>query len=148
MSFDKQWMGNILYVDEEYIKIEGKFEKEICHKFLGNIQIDSISIEYFWFKKGFNVFVFFNPDFSFRNYYCNISSFPTLTNNELSFIDFDIDVIVNDNFEVKILDFDEFQENALKFNYSLDIKRHIDSSLIELLTKIQQREFPFDSLLK
>ena len=143
-SISKQWVGEIIFQDEKHIKIRGVFNEEINHLRLGIIKPQTISIEYFWLDKGYNIFVFFEPDFSFRNFYCNICSKPQILDNILSFTDFDIDVLVNRNFETEILDMDEFEVNSLKYNYSTSLKIFIQENLTELLNLIQQRSFPFD----
>ena len=61
----------------------------------------------------------------------------------LDYIDLDIDVLVSKNFEVKILDREEFEENSKKFGYSDDLIAKTFNTLDEILNKIKIREFPF-----
>ena len=74
----------------------------------------TISYEFYWLDKWFNVFRFYEPDGTFRNFYCNINIPPTFENGILEYTDLDVDVIVDKNFSRTILDQDEFEENSLR----------------------------------
>ena len=143
----RSWKAEKRIRNKDFIKLEGIFTKDVNHLELGLIRAGTVSVEYFWLNKGYNIFVFFNSDKTFRNFYCNLTSYPKLDKRVLSYIDFDIDVIVNDRFEFKILDFDQFIESEKKYNYSPEIKRFVKKNLDELLELIELKEFPFDSII-
>jgi protein associated with RNAse G/E len=121
----------------------GEFEEELRHSELGVIRRGTISYEYYWLDRWYNVFKFFEPSGELRNFYCNLNMPPRFENNILDYVDLEIDVLVSKNFEVKILDREEFEENSKLFNYSTDLIKKTFDTLDELLKIIEAREFPF-----
>lgn len=130
--------------EDSLIVFVGEFEKEVRHSHLGVIRRGTISYEYYWLDRWFNVFRFHEPGGNLRNFYCNLNMPPKFQDGILDYIDLDIDILVWQNFEVEILDLDEFEENAEKFGYSDDLKEKVHATLDELLAMISLRQFPFD----
>ena len=122
----------------------GEFENDVSHSHLGLIRRGTISYEYYWLDRWYNVFRFHEPDGNFRNYYCNINMPPTYQNNVLDYVDLDIDVLVRDDLSLKMLDEDEYRRNSEVFNYPDELKASVERSLEELLNLIRNREFPFN----
>ena len=122
----------------------GEFENDVSHSHLGLICRGTISYEYYWLDRWYNVFRFHEPDGNFRNYYCNINMPPTYQNNVLDYVDLDIDVLVRDDLSLKMLDEDEYRRNSEVFNYPDELKASVERSLEELLNLIRNREFPFN----
>lgn len=143
-SIHKRWKADLIYEKGFLLKFKGVFENEIEHEHLGIIRPGTISIEYFWLDRWFNVFRFQEPDGSFRNFYCNINMPPTFRNEVLDFTDLDMDVVVWQNFNYEILDVEEFNENSKKFKYPVDVTEKAVKGLVELLRIIESKEFPFD----
>ncbi len=139
----KTWQCNFFGETDEILTLIGVFGKEVNHKFLGRIKPETTSIEYYWKREWFNVFAFFEPDTSFRNFYCNISSPPIFENNTLNYVDFDIDVLVHKDLSYEILDMDEYEENAAGLCYSDELKSKVQDGLEKLISMIKAREFPF-----
>src|SRR5690625_927493 len=65
-------------------------------------------------------------------FYCNISSPFTYCNNILSYIDYDLDLIVQNDFSFQIVDEDELLLNKRKMNYSEEIERNIEEGVTVL----------------
>jgi len=122
----------------------GEFENDVSHSHLGLIRRGTISYEYYWLDRWYNIFRFHEPDGNFRNYYCNINMPPTYQNNVLDYVDLDIDVLVRDDLSLKMLDEDEYRRNSEVFNYPDELKASVERSLEELLNLIRNREFPFN----
>lgn len=76
-------------------------------------------------------------------FYCNISSPFTYRNKVLTYIDYDIDIIVSDDFSYEILDHDEYEINKKQMNYGKDIEYEVNESIITLKKWIRQRKGPF-----
>ncbi len=121
----------------------GVFDKQIEHSQLGVIQAGTLSYEYYWFDRWYNVFRFHEPDGALRNYYCNINMPPKFTGGVLSYVDLDIDVFVSKNFEAAVWDMDEFNENAARYKYPDDIITTAQETLGQVLHLIEGRAFPF-----
>lgn len=140
----RSWECELLEETDSFLLFVGEFSEEIHHPKLGIIRRGTISYEYYWLNRMYNVFRFNEPDGSLRNYYCNINLPPTFENGVLDFVDLDIDILVWRDFSLEILDLDEFEENAKKFGYSKNLKRQIGQAFDELKMIINARKFPFD----
>lgn len=139
----RSWQADLIEQRDSLLIFVGRFEKEIRHPKLGVIRRGTISYEYYWLDRWFNVFRFHEPEGELRNFYCNINLPPSFETNVLDYIDLEIDVLVSENFDVEILDRDEFEENSKIFNYSADLKTKTFETLDELLKIIENRAFPF-----
>ncbi|HTH36454.1 MAG TPA: DUF402 domain-containing protein [Pyrinomonadaceae bacterium] len=124
--------------------LQGEFDREIIHPHLGCIKPGTVSIEYFWLDRWYNIFRFHEPDGAFRNFYCNVAMPPVLREASLEFVDLDIDLIVDLKGKVSVHDEDEYCENAARFRYAPDIETAVKTSVNELAAMINRRDFPFD----
>jgi uncharacterized protein len=140
----RSWSCRLIEKKESQITFIGEFEKEIIHNELGVIRPKTLSYEFYWTDRFYNVFRFHEPDGNLRNFYCNINLPPTFNNGVLDYVDLDIDVLVWKNFEYKILDLEEFEHHSKKFLYPIEIIEKAKSALNELLELIDKRSFPFD----
>ena len=139
----RSWKADLIKKQDSLLIFVGEFEKEVKHSELGVIGRGTISYEYYWLDRWYNIFKFFEPNGNLRNFYCNLNMPPEFKEGVLDYIDLDIDVLVSKNFEVKILDREEFEENSKKFGYSDDLIAKTFNTLDEILNKIKIREFPF-----
>lgn len=121
----------------------GEFDNDVRHSHLGIIKRGTVSYEYYWLDRWFNIFRFHEPGGTLRNFYCNVNMPPKFENGTLDYVDLDIDVLIWPNFESEILDREEFEKNAERFSYSSEIVEKARTSLEELISLIEQREFPF-----
>lgn len=143
----RSWKAELLEENDEIILFVGIFEEEVNHNNLGIIGRGTLSYEYYWKNRWFNVFRFHEPmNGKLRNFYCNINRPPHLTDNTLDYIDLEIDVLVWNDFSVEILDLDEFEQNARRYQFPAELITTAHKSLDELLEMIEQRTFPFDYL--
>ncbi len=140
----RSWECELIEKSDSLLLFVGEFSEEIHHPKLGVIRRGTVSYEFYWLDRMYNVFRFHEPDGSLRNFYCNINLPLTFENGVLDYVDLDIDVLVWKDFSYEILDLDEFEENAARFNYSDELKFKMNVVLEELLAKIKLREFPFD----
>jgi protein associated with RNAse G/E len=124
--------------------LDAMFDREIEHDLLGRISSGTLSIEYYWLDRWYNVFRFLNPAGELRNFYCNVNLPPSFDGRVLSYVDLDIDVVVEADFSFRILDLDEFELNAGRFNYPEELQTNARRALEELIELIQTRRFPFD----
>ena len=122
----------------------GEFEQEVKHRDLGIIRRGTLSYEYYWLGRWYNVFRFHEPNGDFRNYYCNINMPPEFQEDVLDYVDLDIDILLWKNGKPIILDEDEYSLNSKKFQYPAIIDTNARSSLKELSSLIKKRKFPFD----
>ena len=124
--------------------LDAIFDEAIEHELLGTISSGTISTEYYWFDRWYNIFRFSDPDGTLKNFYCNVNSPPHFDGRVLSYIDLDIDVLVAPDLTYRILDVDDFAENAGRYNYPEDLQANARYALAELTTLIEARSFPFN----
>lgn len=140
----RSWQANLIERRDSLLIFVGEFEKEVKHSNLGIIRRGTVSYEYYWLDRWYNIFQFHEPEGELRNFYCNISEPPKLEKNILDYVDFDIDILVWKDFSYEILDSEEFNENKRKFNYPSKIIKKVHQSVSEIEWLIQNRRFPFD----
>ena len=140
----RSWKCKFIEQKDSLLLFVGEFDKEITHNDLGIIRRGTVSYEYYWLDRFYNIFRFHEPEGGLRNFYCNVNMPPTFANGVLDYIDLDIDVLVWNDFSFKILDMEDFEYNSVKFKYSKKVIENSKKSLAELLQMIKTREFPFD----
>ncbi len=107
----------------------------------------------YWYTKEPSVAVFFkNQWFNVIGiikrtgvcFYCNLSS-PILQDDEaLKYVDYDLDIKVNEDFSYNLLDINEYNRNKERMDYPEDIKNILTMELSVLKDKIDNRDFPFN----
>ena len=120
----------------------GVFDEAVTHADLGVIAKGTISYEYYWLDRWYNIFRFHEPDGAFRNYYCNINMLPVFENGVLGYVDLDIDVLIWPDWSYQILDETEYKENALKFEYPESVMSNAANALAEIISMIENRSLP------
>jgi protein associated with RNAse G/E len=143
-SVRRSWSCKFVDKVGDLLVFIGEFETEVNHPDLGHIKRGTISYEYYWLDRWYNVFRFHEPDGKIRNYYCNINMPPKFEDGILEYIDLDIDVVVWHDFSLEKLDVEEFEEHAEKFGYPEEVLVNAQLGLEELMALIEAREFPFD----
>ena len=124
---------------------EGVFDFDVSHEDLGFIRRGTLSYEYYWLDRWYNVFRFHEPEGHLRNYYCNINMPPVFENGVLDYVDLDLDVLVRPDFSYKILDREDFEKNAKSFDYSDEIRINVNAAMSDVIRLIENRQFPFSS---
>ncbi|HKR00019.1 MAG TPA: DUF402 domain-containing protein [Pyrinomonadaceae bacterium] len=139
----RRWRARLVRREESLIVLDAIFEEEIRHALLGTVSKGTLSLEYYWLDRWYNIFRFVEPTGELRNFYCNINVPPVLQKNVLSYIDLDVDVLVAPDFTYTILDEDEYAANAARFNYPVEVRHRSQLALEELIALIEKRAFPF-----
>ena len=124
--------------------LDAVFDQEIEHDILGTIASGTLSTEYYWLDRWFNVFRFGGRDGDLQSFYCNVTMPPTFDGHVLSYIDLDIDVLVKPDFSYRVLDLEDFEENAARFAYPPGVQMNAHAALAKLIRLIETRAFPFD----
>ncbi len=143
-SIRKTWTCELIEQRGTLLLFRGVFDREVHHPDLGHIEIGTVSYEYYWLDRWYNVFRFHRPNGRFRNFYCNINMPPELGDGFLDYVDLDLDLLSDTDGNFRILDEDEYLENSKAFGYSARIMDSVDAAVIELKSLIANRQFPFD----
>jgi protein associated with RNAse G/E len=142
----RTWNAELVRQEGSLVVLDAKFPAEIIHDLLGTIATGTHSLEYYWLDRWYNVFRFTQPDGQLRNYYCNINVPATFADEVLSYVDLDIDILVQPDFSYQILDLDEFEKNSALYDYSIEVRQNAQLAVSELVKMIETRAFPFGAV--
>jgi uncharacterized protein len=123
--------------------LDGEFDQDIEHDLLGRIASGTMSREYYWMDRWYNVFRFSDPNEQLKSFYCNINVPPNFDGEVLSYVDLDIDVLVQPDFSYQVLDLEDFERHAQLYQYPEDVKVNTRRALDDLIDLIEARAFPF-----
>ena len=141
----RTWPAELLRQEGSLIVLDAKFTDEVIHDLLGTIASGTHSLEYYWLDRWYNVFRFSEPDGKLRNYYCNVNVLPTFDGETLSYVDLDLDILVDPDLSYRILDVEDFERNAEDYGYSVEVRANARRAVDELVRMIETRAFPFNS---
>jgi protein associated with RNAse G/E len=139
----RSWPARLAKKEGSLLVLDATFQEDIDHALLGLISTGTLSTEYYWLDRWYNVFRFSEPDRSLKSFYCNVNLPPEFDGQVLTYIDLDIDVLVNPDLSYRILDIDDFKENAKRYAYPAEIQENAHRAVDELLALIESKEFPF-----
>ena len=139
----RRWHATLARRAEDLIVLDAEFDVDVSHELLGEIKRSTRTVEYYWLDRWYNAFRFLKDDGSTRLWYCNINTPPEFDGKTLSYIDLDIDILVQPDFSLQVLDEDEFETNAERYGYSPEEKSRAQAAVAELTAMIEQRRFPF-----
>ncbi|HEY3582582.1 MAG TPA: DUF402 domain-containing protein, partial [Pyrinomonadaceae bacterium] len=92
------------------------------------------SKEFYWLDRWYNVFRFSD------RFYCNVTEPPSFDGSLLTYVDLDIDVLVEQDFSYRILDLEDFET----YPYPAEVKQKARHAVAELISLVQARSFPFN----
>jgi len=139
----RSWPAQVQYQDGPLLVLDAEFEQAVEHDLLGRIACGTISTEYYWLDRWYNVFRFAEPAGPLKSFYCNVNVPPVFDGTVLSYIDLDLDVLVKPDLSYQVLDLDEFETNAARYGYPAELRRNAQAALAELIGLIDSRAFPF-----
>ena len=142
-SIRRSWQCELIEHVDDGLVLVGVFETAVSHPDLGLIKPGTVSHEYYWLNRWYNIFRFHGPDGTFRNYYCNINMPPVFESGVLDYIDLDIDVVVWPDSTYQVLDLAEYEANAANFAYPKTIRSRVSETLSDLVAMIEAGELPF-----
>ena len=142
----RRWEARIESCDDSLVVLDAEFEYAVRHEVFGEIPRGTRTAEYYWFNRWYNIFRFLKNDSSTRLWYCNISTPPKLENGVLSYIDLDMDILVQADFTYQVLDIEEFEQNAKLFGYPDEVRREVQRAIADVSSLIEARQFPFTEI--
>ncbi len=139
----RRWGATLARQEDSLIVLNAEFEYDVDHDLLGKISRGTRTIEYYWRDRWYNSFRFLEHDGTTKLYYCNVNMPPDLSRGVLSYVDLDIDILVQPDFSYQVLDLDEFAANAARYGYPEELKQRAHQAVDELISLIDTRQFPF-----
>ena len=139
----RSWKAKVIHDEFPLLVLDAVFDEDIDHSLLGKIASGTVSTEYYWLDRWYNVFRFSDPDQNLKSFYCNVNLPPTFDGQVLEYVDLDIDVLVQPDLSYQVLDLDDFEQNAKLYSYPVEIRDNAHRALDDLLELVKQRAFPF-----
>jgi len=143
----RRWRAELIRQQGALLVLDAIFENEVIHDLMGRIERGTISQEFYWLDRWYNIFRFLTPRRDLLYYYCNVNKPPEFDGNCISYVDLDIDVLVRPDFSHRVLDLDEFESNAEHFGYPENVKSNAHRAVSEIIELIEDRRFPFNQLV-
>src|SRR5215208_4283221 len=140
----RSWPARVARREDSLIVLDAFFASEVRHGLIGTIEAGTLSTEFFWTDRWYSVFRFQAPDGRLLKFYCNINTPPTFESGALTFVDLDVDVLVQPDYSFQVLDEDEFERHAELYQYPPAYRSNVQEALDELQRLIENRQFPFD----
>ena len=141
----RRWPARVARREGSLIVLDAFFAEEVRHALIGTIEAGTVSTEFFWADRWYSVFRFQTPSGRLLKFYCNVNTPPTLEDGVLSYVDLDVDVLVQPDFSFEVLDEDEFERHAELYAYPEAYRANVQKALDELRLLIENRRFPFDA---
>ncbi|KAF0820966.1 hypothetical protein KIS4809_0493 [Bacillus sp. ZZV12-4809] len=140
-----EWEGELISHTSDYLLVLCKPGRKLIHHTKNTVfTIDNTSIEYFslkeWFTAAMEV-----EDGKVVSAYCNVAKPSLFNNEEISFVDLDLDFIQEKNKGWTVVDEDEFEINCIKYGYSEELKVEALRALERLKEVVRQGNFPFNN---
>lgn len=139
----RAWGAELVRQENSLVVLDARFPDEIVHDLLGTIAGGTQSLEYYWLDRWYNVFRFAQPDGALRNYYCNVNVPASFDGETLSYVDLDLDILVDPDFSYRVLDVEDFEINARRYGYTEEMRANARQALEDLVKMIERRAFPF-----
>lgn len=130
----RRWPARFVSHDGPLVVLDAVFAEEVQHNLLGTIASGTVSKEYYWLDRWYNVFRFSN------RFYCNVTQPPSFDGSVLTYVDLDIDVLVESDFSYRILDLEDFEASC----YPAEVQHGAHQALNELTSLVEKRSFPFN----
>lgn len=94
--------------------------------------------------KWFNVIAMLkNP---YVSYYVNLASPPILDGNFIKYVDYDLDLKLNFENEIKVIDINEYNIHKKQYGYTEELDKILHDTINEIKQMMDERVFPFDDL--
>ena len=139
----RSWPARVARREDSLIVLDAFFAEEVRHPLIGTIEAGTLSTEFFWTDRWYSVFRFRKPSGELLKFYCNINTPPTLESGVLTFVDLDVDVLVQPDYSFEVLDEEEFERHAELYQYPDAYRVKVQEALDEVRRLIERRQFPF-----
>ncbi|MEO6333570.1 MAG: DUF402 domain-containing protein [Pyrinomonadaceae bacterium] len=141
-AIGRTWHCELQERRDSLLVFVGEFDTEVEHADLGLIRKGTVSYEYYWLDRWYNIFRFHEPSGDLRNFYCNISMPAKFDGEILDYVDLDIDVLAGPDLITSVLDREDFERNAKTFDYPAELRSQVENTLVELLDLFEKRDVP------
>ena len=139
----RRWNARVSRREGPLLVFDAEFDVDVEHDLLGQIRAGTRTVEYYWLDRWYNVFQFLDEHGGTQLFYCNVNMPPTFEDWTLTYVDLDIDVLVQPDLTYTILDLDDFENNSQRFGYPEDLRAQAQKAVQDLVWLIKTATFPF-----
>lgn len=129
---------------DNHVVLSGAKGRELTHYTRDAVyKFDQETFEYFFTDRWYTAALVFDDNGKVVHVYCNIALPCKITEEEVEFIDLDVDVVVRDGI-IEVIDIDEFEEHKLRYGYSKDLQKRVFEAVDRVKSDIIRGNYPFD----
>ncbi|WP_449619729.1 DUF402 domain-containing protein [Robertmurraya sp. Marseille-Q9965] len=140
-----EWEGQLLCHTPDYVVVLCEPGRKLIHYTKNKVfTINNTSLEFFFLKEWFTAAMEVE-DGNVVSTYCNVAKPSVFNNDEITFIDLDLDYIQENNKEWKVVDEEEFESNSIKYKYPVELKNEAIKALAKLKEEIRIGKYPFNN---
>ncbi len=114
------------------------------HTSRGEFRSQYESRAYFWRDRWYNVIQLSRPGAGTVLWYCNVTTPMRLEDDQITYVDLDLDVTVRPGGCIELLDSDEFEAHQWKYRYPKEVVERAREAVGEVASLARRSEFPFD----
>ena len=142
-SFHRLWENTVLIEQTEDYIVVGNVRAKVTESDGRFWEAREPAITIFSTKGWFNVICMIRA--TGIHYYCNIASPTQMINEEIVYIDYDLDVSMAPDNTIRILDEGEYHKHAEQMKYSPELDYELKKALYEVLRLCRSRQYPFSN---
>ncbi|MCK5758282.1 MAG: DUF402 domain-containing protein [Clostridiales bacterium] len=129
---------------DNHVVLSGAKGRELTHYTRDAVyKFEQETFEYFFTDRWYTAALVFDDDGNVVHVYCNIALPCKITEEEVEFIDLDVDVVVRNGI-IEVIDIDEFEEHKLRYGYSKDLQKKVFEAVDTVKSDILRGSYPFD----
>ena len=152
LKYDRQlhyeWSSQVIEEMGDYMLLYARPERTLRHHTRDACYTyDSHSLECFMRHKGFTLQLDLEQDGTLQ-WYSNIGLPPIITDEEIHFVDLDIDLVARQPGEWQLVDEEEFDINRVRYDYPESVISEVWQTVDEVKQRIRLKQFPFDGSLE
>ncbi len=141
-SVHRSWNKTLVIYEDDKILVLGNDDAMVFESDGRNWKVREPAITIFFKNKWYNVIAMIKDDGI--KYYVNIASPYTLVDNNICYIDYDLDVSLKPSNPLRILDEHEYYSHYEEMRYGKEIDYLIKNGLYEVLNFALKHTFPFE----
>lgn len=115
------WQGQVAQVTPDWVVVHQPIGT-VVHSATGGWQNLYAIWNIFWFDHPYNLLEVYTPDGELLELYIHIASPPRLSDGQLVYVDYELDVVRAPGDEPRVVDVDEFEAAALRYEYRAELK--------------------------
>jgi protein associated with RNAse G/E len=108
----------------------GKRVEDIHGSWISEVAIRT----FYWLNKPYSLLEVYAPDGTLREIYVNINSLVQIESAQFSYVDYELDVVLQPPNAAFIVDQDEFAEAAIKYGYTDEFQKFCYQAATEAIT--------------